>query len=152
MARSDQLGLTGLFQLGQSKVAQFEHVLPRRPLGVGLLKAARLPSELVGGINRFGRHELPGLIRCEREDGREHFAKIRNHPVQGCLRGAPARRICGIGVEPIFYDIVINGRQFHRDKLAYVLVHDMKLVIVVGFLDFLFEFGEFVQNPAVQSG
>ena len=61
-------------------------------------------------------------------------------------------RICRVGVEAVFDDVVINGRKLHRDELADLLVNDVKFVDVEGGDDFAFQFGILRKNPAVESG
>ena len=61
-------------------------------------------------------------------------------------------RIRGVGVEPVFDDVVIDRREFHGDELAELLIDDVEFVLVVGGEDFGFELREFAENPAVEAG
>ncbi len=101
---------------------------------------------------RFARHKFPRFVRREGQDRRKHLAQAGHQPVQRGLRGAAARRIRGVGVEPVFDDVVIDRREFHGDELAELLIDDVEFVLVVGGEDFGFELREFAENPAVEAG
>src|SRR3954467_15420947 len=47
---------------------------------------------------------------------------------------------------------MVNRRKLYRDKLAQLLVNNVKLVFVVSFHDFFFELRELTENPAVETG
>ena len=80
-------------------------------------------------IHFFARHKFPGFVRREGQNGREHLAEAGDQAVQGGLGGAAAGRIRGVGVKPVFDDVVIDGGQFDGDELADFLIDDVKLVM-----------------------
>ena len=149
---ADFLGLPGFFEMGKNLHAEEEETFPRGLFSGGSGEGPGLPGRGVDGGRGFAGNEIPRLVGGEREQRREHLAEADDEAVQRGLRRAAARRMGGVGVEPVFDGVVVHRAEFDRGELAEALIDDVELVGVVGLDEVGLEFGEAPENPAVEAG
>ena len=109
---ADGVLLSRFFQFGQRASSRSsKKILSRQIVRLQRCETADRPkSARCTESPGLGGHKFPGFIRCEGEDWCEHFAQAGYEAVQRGLGRAAAMKIGGIGVEPVFHHIMVNGR------------------------------------------
>src|SRR5271170_6234396 len=98
------------------------------------------------------RNEFPGFIRGEDQERSQQLAKAGYQTVQSCLCGAAPPGIRRVRVKPILDGVMVNCRELDGDKLGKPLIDGMEFMVIIGRNDFMLQFGEFPEHPAIKLG